>query len=140
MRQFGTFAEPSYRHVNIVASGSTRTFLLTSFAGQDQRLTSCFKLLLFLYCHHENKKKKKRNKQTLFESIDGVTSPGHSSRSRRSLPCGARVLQFPPHVHAVINVMSQAKRAKFKSFLPCPLPPLGVFSMTHNSVFPGSFF
>ena len=46
MRQFGTFAEPSYRHVNIVASG---TFLLTSFAGQDQRLTSCFKLLLFLY-------------------------------------------------------------------------------------------
>ena len=33
----------------IVSSGSTRAFLLTSFAGQDQRLTSCFKLLLLLY-------------------------------------------------------------------------------------------
>ena len=80
MRQFGTYAEPSYRHVNIVGSGSTTTFLLTSFAGQDQRLTSCFKLLLFLYQHEIENKKKKRNKQTLFESIDGVTSRAHSTQ------------------------------------------------------------
>ena len=53
-------------------------------------------------------------------------------------PRGARVLQFPPH--AVIKVMSKAKRAKFKSFLPCPLLALGVFSMTHNSVILWSFF
>ena len=60
----GTFAEPSCRHVNIVASGSTRTFLLTSFAGQDQRLTSSFKMLLFLYWHEIENKKKRKEKET----------------------------------------------------------------------------
>ena len=60
MSQFGTYAEPSYRHVNIVGSGSTTTFLLTSFAGQDQRLTSCFKLLLFFTNMRSRTKKKKK--------------------------------------------------------------------------------
>ena len=145
MRQFGTFAEPGPR-INMSTS------LLLVLRERFSSLVSQVKISgwhlassCFFFFTDTRSRTKKRHKQTLFASMDGVTTWAHSRRSPspscKFPPRGARLLQFPPHVHAgICNVTSKAKRAKFTSFLPCPLPALGVFSMTHNSVILWSFF
>ena len=100
---------------------------------------------------HRNRKQK--NKRTFLESIWLCHVASHTAAQQTILPtwldnvvsridvaaaasisrhAGAHVLLFPPY--AIMNVTSKPKRAKFKSFLPCPLPDFGAFSMTNNSV------
>ena len=97
----------------------------------------------------------KKNKRTFLESIWLCHVASHTAAQQTILPtwldnnhdnvvsridvaasrhAGHTVTYCCSRHMQSLNVTSKPKRAKFKSFLPCPLPDFGAFSMTNNSV------
>ena len=133
-------------------------WLLSCFAKQQSGHSSvivwfCFsrkspqKMKKITSLSKQETENKKINEHS-WSPFDCVTSRVTQQHSRRyfqldlTMLCRESMLQLPATrgtrtaVPAICNhwTWRQNKSAKFKSFLPCPLPDFGAFSMTNNSV------